>query len=274
MFLEGDQFVVLVENDESAWSDQTGIVYHYPKRYRKFLTPGTLAIYYKGKLKNKKYKSLRLSSEPHYFGVARLGASYIDTASEKDDLFVTIENYRPFKNAVLSKIEGGYMETIPASRESNYWRDGVRPIGRDVFQRIVDAATLGDSLQIENVDQPLNDKEVLLRSIQEGSPMMVYTTKYERSRVLREQAVSIHGRSCVACGFNFGSFYGDYGAGYIQIHHINPVSELEEPRAVDPAVELIPLCANCHAVVHRRKDRTLSIDELKSFIAEAVHEDS
>lgn len=274
MSIEGDRFVVLVENDESVWSDQTGIVYHYPKRYRNFLTPGTLAIYYKGKLKNKKYKSLRLSSEPHYFGFARLGASYIDTASEKDDFFVTIENYRPFENAVLSKVEGGYMETIPLSRSSNYWRDGVRPIGRDVFQRIMDAATLGDSLLVENTLQVLNDKEVLLQSIQEGSSRMIYTTKHERSRVLREQAISIHGTTCAACGFNFGSFYGDYGAGYIQIHHINPVSELEEPRAVDPALELMPLCANCHAVVHRRKDRTLSIDELKSFIVEAAYEDS
>lgn len=274
MLLEGDQFVVLVENDESAWSDQTGIVYHYPKRYRKFLTPGTLAIYYKGKLKNKKYKSLRLSSEPHYFGVARLGASYVDTASEKDDLFVTLENYQSFKNAVLSKVAGGYMETIPASRESNYWRDGVRPIGRDVYQRILNSTTLGDSLQIENTPQLLNDKEVRLQSIQEGTPRMVYTTKYERSRILREQAVAIHGTICSACGFNFKSVYGDYGAGYIQIHHINPVSELEESCTVDPALDLVPLCANCHAVVHRRKDRTLSIDELKSFMSAAAPENS
>ena len=73
-----DKFVVIVENDESEWSDETGILYHYPKRYSKYLKKGTLAIYYKGKLRNRKFEKTRLTNEPHYFGVAKIGDSYKD----------------------------------------------------------------------------------------------------------------------------------------------------------------------------------------------------
>lgn len=33
--------VVIVENDTSQWDDQTGTVYHFPKRYQKWLAQGT-----------------------------------------------------------------------------------------------------------------------------------------------------------------------------------------------------------------------------------------
>ena len=32
----------------------------------------------------------------------------------------------------------------------------------------------------------------------------------------------------MACGFNFKTVYGEYGEGYIQIHHINPVSKFDQ----------------------------------------------
>lgn len=51
--------------------------------------------------------------------------------------------------------------------------------------------------------------------------------------------------------------------------HSVPVSTYEEPRALNPEVDLVPLCANCHSIVHRRKDKTLSVDELKAMIKSA-----
>ena len=261
-----NNFVVIVENDESEWEDQTGIMYHYPKRYAKYLQPGTRAIYYKGKLRRREFEKSRLSNEPHYFGIATIGNSFQDRNSDKEDLFATIDNYEPFAEAVLAKEDSEYLETIPASRASNYWRDGVRAISQDVYAKIKGRAKLGTPINNKEKTETLNDREVLLESIQEGSPKACFSTTYERSKALREQAIAIHGTSCAACGFNFKSVYGEYGEGYIQIHHIFPVSEFDKPRAVNPELELIPLCANCHAIVHRRKGRTLSIEELTKLI--------
>uniref|UniRef100_UPI0004A48CA4 HNH endonuclease n=1 Tax=Vibrio parahaemolyticus TaxID=670 RepID=UPI0004A48CA4 len=56
------------------------------------------------------------------------------------------------------------------------------------------------------------------------------------------------------------------GEGYIHIHHKVPVSQLGTSTLVDPEKDLVPLCANCHAMVHRKKDHTLSVEELTALL--------
>jgi 5-methylcytosine-specific restriction protein A len=73
---------------------------------------------------------------------------------------------------------------------------------------------------------------------------------------------------CQVCGFDFDEVYGrDYADSYIEIHHVKPLSEHEGE--VDPATDLVPLCANCHRMAHRRRTTVTSIDELKALIEEA-----
>lgn len=70
----------------------------------------------------------------------------------------------------------------------------------------------------------------------------------------------------MACGFNFAKQYGQLGQGFIHVHHIRPVAELSFAVTIDPKIDLVVLCANCHAMVHRDKENTLSIDEVKRTI--------
>ncbi|MBJ2065221.1 hypothetical protein [Serratia odorifera] len=44
------------------------------------------------------------------------------------------------------------------------------------------------------------------------------------------------------------------------------VSEFGGQKEVDPATDLVPVCANCHSIIHRKKNKTLTIDELKAMI--------
>ena len=134
--------VVIVENDTSQWDDQTGAVYHFPKRYSTWLVEGAEVIYYKGRIKDKGFVSLRLSADPHYFGKARIGEIHADRNSTKGDLFALIENFTPFEEAVPSKIDGLYLETVPAIRVKNYWRDGVMPISQADYEAILSHAKL------------------------------------------------------------------------------------------------------------------------------------
>lgn len=126
-------YTIITENDESAWADETGILYHFPKRYLKHLEPGTNVIYYKGSLKNKSFAKNRLSDAPHYFAIAKIGKTYPDKESSKNDFFATITDFIPFEEAVLAKDDTRYLETIPDSRKFNYWRDGVRAIDKDTY---------------------------------------------------------------------------------------------------------------------------------------------
>ncbi len=260
--------VIITENDVSQWDDKTGVLYHFPKRYQKYLIPGTEVIYYKGKLRNKAFTKSRLSDEPHYFGSALIGQIYSDPSSSKADLFATIDNFQQFQNPVLAKTSNGYIEKIPENRKSNYWRDGVRPVDEVTFKTIL-ASVEGRFSSPAKREQNLNDTEASLESGSEGRQTQRYVTVYERNPKLRAAAIAIHGLTCVVCGFNFGDVYGEYGKGYIHIHHLTPVSEFGQGTEVNPKSDLVPVCANCHSIIHRRKAQTLSIEEIQSFIAQS-----
>ncbi|MBN3407950.1 hypothetical protein CJF15_02020 [Clostridium botulinum] len=99
----------------------------------------------------------------------------------------------------------------------------------------------------------------------EGKPKIVKHISYERNLKNRAKAIEIHGTICSVCSFNFNEFYGkELASDYIEIHHIKPVSEFEG--YVDPKTDLIPVCPNCHRMLHRYRNKTLSINELKKII--------
>jgi 5-methylcytosine-specific restriction protein A len=99
----------------------------------------------------------------------------------------------------------------------------------------------------------------------EGAISQVLVNKYERDPRNRRMAIAHHGRSCLACGFNFQDKYGDLGDDYIVVHHVVPVSKMGLDYVVDPKSDLVTLCANCHAMVHRQ-DPPLSVDELSKIV--------
>ena len=86
----------------------------------------------------------------------------------------------------------------------------------------------------------------------EGTLKNVSSVRYERSSVNRKACIAIHGTKCKICGFDFEEIYGDIGKDFIEVHHIEPVSSFEKPRCVNPKKDLIPVCSNCHSVLHRR----------------------
>lgn len=106
----------------------------------------------------------------------------------------------------------------------------------------------------------------------EGNKKQRYTNYYERNPRLRAKAIEIHGTTCMACGFNFEEYYLERGKDFIEVHHTKPVSELGENTKVDPAEDLIVLCSNCHRMIHRKKDNVLALNELRSIIKKAGHD--
>lgn len=84
--------------------------------------------------------------------------------------------------------------------------------------------------------------------------------KAAKNRRLRETG----DLTCDACGFSYSKQYGDLGVGYIEAHHVVPVSELKGRRAtrID---EIALVCSNCHRMLHRNRP-WLSISELKRHL--------
>ena len=145
--------------------------------------------------------------------------------------------------------------------------------------KVNSAAMLDDLLgDLQTSDSQLvKDKEIQLwnkenedanefESGVEGTQKQRYTTYYERLPENRNQAIKNHGVTCQACNFNFEKTYGTHGKDYIHVHHIKPVSQFEKPKKINPETDLTVLCPNCHSMVHRYKNKTLSLDQLKNLI--------
>lgn len=97
----------------------------------------------------------------------------------------------------------------------------------------------------------------------EGGVKYYYGKHYERNAKNRKAAIEIHGLNCFTCGFNFEEVYGERGKDFIEVHHIKPLSTLENLVEINPETDLVPLCANCHRMVHRRQDDVWGVEDLK-----------
>ena len=91
--------------------------------------------------------------------------------------------------------------------------------------------------------------------------------RIERNKKLSSKVKKLKGYTCEACGFNFEKRYGEIGKGFIEAHHLTPLSSLQGERvALDPVKDFAVLCSNCHKMIHRSE----FVSEVKEFRANYV----
>jgi len=100
----------------------------------------------------------------------------------------------------------------------------------------------------------------------EGASKEDLVKRYERSMINRAACIEIHGLRCKVCNMHFEEVYGEIGEGFIHIHHVIPVSLMAGQYVVDPKKDLIPVCPNCHAMLHRQTP-PLNFRQLKAILS-------
>jgi 5-methylcytosine-specific restriction protein A len=147
---------------------------------------------------------------------------------------------------LILKKQGIVFEELPPGQTKQLLGDLIAP----VFGMCI--ALIG----IEDVDADV--------SAYEGEAAEVISRRYERRPVNREICLSVRGRRCYCCNMDFGEVYGALADGYIEVHHTTPASKMGPGYKINPVTELVPLCSNCHSVVHlTRPART--VDEVKAM---------
>ena len=101
----------------------------------------------------------------------------------------------------------------------------------------------------------------------EGKRRQSRSETIERNATARRICLEHYGPTCVVCGMNFEEAFGEKFAGIIDVHHIAPISQYEGDHLVDPIEDMVPLCPNCHRMIHRKGDGVYLPDELKRVIA-------
>ncbi|UOQ81000.1 HNH endonuclease [Hymenobacter sp. 5414T-23] len=104
---------------------------------------------------------------------------------------------------------------------------------------------------------PEGKEKFRLHRIKERSRELVNAVK---DRALQEDEKLC----CQACGFSFVEKYGKLGEGFIEAHHLFPISELKEETQTK-LDDLALVCSNCHRMLHRRRP-WLTLENLKALL--------
>ena len=133
---------------------------------------------------------------------------------------------------------------------------GAQKINKEIAS-IFNKALLSDN-DLGNIDE----------TYPEGARIPTYVNRYERNPEARKHCIE-HYKSykCQICEFDFEKVYGDIGKEFIHIHHIVPLADIGKEYNVDPITHLIPVCPNCHAMLHRKRNgQTLTVEGLKDLL--------
>ena len=112
-----------------------------------------------------------------------------------------------------------------------------------------------------------------VETVLEGKSEYVLTKKYKRSSNLRRKAIEHYkdtrgSLNCDICSFDFEKTYGKPVKNFIEMHHLKPVymyKDEDEEKVITEAIEnLLPVCANCHRVIHSKRP-PYKIDEVREF---------
>ena len=106
----------------------------------------------------------------------------------------------------------------------------------------------------------------IVEEYEEGSLLDCHGSKYERNRKARQKCLKYYGYTCRVCGFDFEKTYGGIGREFIEVHHRTEVSSYGgKNHNIDPIKDLIPVCSNCHSMLHRTRP-AMSIADLSSLV--------
>jgi 5-methylcytosine-specific restriction enzyme A len=127
-----------------------------------------------------------------------------------------------------------------------------------------------ENLQLINTEKEIFTERLTTETLQfeetelykEGKVVQVFVNRYERNQKARLECIRHFGHHCFVCDFDFEKTYGDLAKGYIHVHHKTQLAEIGKEYKIDPIEDLIPVCPNCHSVLHLTKP-TMTVEELK-----------
>jgi 5-methylcytosine-specific restriction protein A len=105
------------------------------------------------------------------------------------------------------------------------------------------------------VDLPFGEERDLLKR---------HLASEHSGQLLQEFRERLDRPVCCVCKFDFERMYGPIGRHFIEAHYTKPPNEITEEQA--SADELVPVCSNCHRMLHRYSPM-FDWTELKQIVA-------
>jgi len=133
----------------------------------------------------------------------------------------------------------------------------------DLWDKSGSAVAPGQNVRwtLAGCSEPATAKEAIYK---EGLRFSIVSTAIERNSIARQKCIEHFGCKCYVCSFEFKRTYGELGGDYIHVHHKTDISSRGGEYEVDPIRDLVPLCPNCHAMIHQKRP-SMTVEELASI---------
>lgn len=141
-------------------------------------------------------------------------------------------------------------------------------VSSNIYQPTIEQKIVETEIQPTEPEQIIAEEDDEL-AFPEGKEIYRLHKSKERNRDLikaaKQKRLKIDTKLCCQiCGFSFTDKYGELGEGFIEAHHLFPISHLTEE--TETKVEDIALvCSNCHRMLHRKRP-WLTLEELETIM--------
>lgn len=239
-------------DEESEYNDVPFVVYHFPKRYRRQITPGDLFLYYQG---NRSKKEQR-----YYFGMGIIGRIDLCEDSEHYNAWF-METCQFICHVPIYNPAGGYYESLDyisvRNSENPPWQNSIRPISDNAFNAIVNAAgaqRFNEAYEtIEKTENSLQALVMFNEAYKDCSPHKrdrMINIHTERGSRITNSLKKLLGPYCQICGAE--GFVKRNGDRYIEAHHLVQIA-LSVPSSFC-SDNVILVCPTCHRELHYGRD--------------------
>lgn len=158
-----------------------------------------------------------------------------------------------------------YIFTRPAVRHDFKFEGIGTPLSHEDVSPVMIRWKIDQPSVTESAPVVLPTEEPSAKEHFEGTTCRVTVNAYERSESARQACLDHYGYLCRVCEFDFVATYGELGREFIHVHHLMELSSIGHEYKIDPVKDLLPVCPNCHSMLHQQKP-ALKIEELRAIV--------
>lgn len=178
-----------------------------------------------------------------------------DGLSAFDRLFEAIMAPTPIKEEKVEAPKQEYITTEKATEEVKTLKVQKEVSEEKVFVAGVTPKTAEIKPNVEEIKQ---------KSMMPVQVEMKEEDKLDYKTRIKNECIEYYGAICDICGFDFGYTYGEAYESCIEVHHVHDVND-EIAEDTHPTKDLVPICSNCHHVIHSQNP-PISVEKMREMV--------
>lgn len=169
----------------------------------------------------------------------------------------------PDLERLFAKLYGDTEESSEAVKQPEIKQEPVK-LSEEKPVELIKAAPVSpvkiEAVKVDQASQAVEMKKSAAEPERENS----VSSQEQVTEDKKAACLEYYGAVCDLCGFDYGYTYGETFEKLIEVHHMHNEDDCIT-EATDPIKDLIPICKNCHQVVHS-KIPSYTLEEMRKMI--------